>query len=103
MSIIYERQHSPHGRIIIHDDCLPRTAMEHQARQREVQRAVVQALDGMIARHGVDGAREMLEASQYNPANWTAEELARHEEAQRARLAWWDALITHDTKEAQNQ
>lgn len=103
MSVIYERQHSPHGKIIIHDDCLPRNAREQQTRQREVRRAVVRALDGMIARNGMEGTREMLEASPYNPANWTAEEVARYRAAQQARLAWWDAVIDQDTKEGQRK
>ena len=39
----------------------------------------------------------MLAESPHNPANWTAEEIARYEEVQRARLAWWDAMIDQDT------
>lgn len=98
MGVIYERQHSTKGgRIIIHDDCLPRTESQRQARQREVQRAVIRALEGMVARHGPEDAARMLAESPHNPANWTAEEIARYEEVQRARLAWWDAMIDQNT------
>lgn len=88
MSIIYERQHSPHGRIIIHDDCLPRSAQQQQERQRDVQRAVLHALDSMVARHGAEAALQMLISSPHNPDNWTAEELMRHEDVQRAKEDW---------------
>lgn len=98
MSVIYERAHNQHGRIIIHDDCLPHSAQELHSRKLEMKRAVMQALSGMVARNGVDRAKEMIEASPYNPDNWTADDVARYEEAQLARLAWWDSLIDQDIR-----
>lgn len=102
MAVIYERWHSPYGCVRIHDDCLPRTEAERQARRREMQQTVQRVLGTMIDQHGAEGAEQLLKDSPYNPDNWTAEELARYEEVQRIRTAWWDWRIAQDIQDAKD-
>ena len=59
--VIYERQHSPHGRVRIHDDCIARSPEQRAAIQLEQHRAVVRALDVLVEQLGEDAVRSLLE------------------------------------------
>lgn len=58
--VIYERRHSPHGCVRIHDDCIARTEADRASVLLEQQHAAYSALEVLIDQLGVEGVKQLL-------------------------------------------